>query len=100
MNTRKDFDEYIKSVFGTVTETATYEERIGSPEELPAVIGMISMNFSRLEDRLSEIIIKMLQLDNDRGNIITSELSFKVKINVFFSLHQNLKDRYFFNSFP
>ncbi len=100
MNTRKDFDEYVKSVFGAVTETATYEERVGPPEELPAVIGLIAMKFSQLEDTLSETIIKMLQLDDDRGHIMTSELSFKVKVNIFFSLYQNLKGTYLFNTFP
>lgn len=100
MNTKKDFDEHIRMFFGPVTETATYAERIGPPEELPAVIGLISMKFSQLEDTLSQTIIKMLQLDNERGQIMTAELSFRVKVAIFSALYQNLKDKYFFNTFP
>ncbi len=100
MNTQEDFKKYIKETFDGTTETASYRERIGEPDELPAVLGLISMNFSSLEDMLGETIIKMLQLDNDRGLIVTSELSFKAKVNLFASLYYNLKDQYFFNTFP
>ncbi len=100
MNTKEDFEKFVKNTFRPVTDTSTYEERIGKPEELPAVIGLISMKFSYLEDALSNTIIKMLQLDDDRGHIITAELSFKVKVNVFASLYQKLKDNFFFNTFP
>ena len=31
---------------------------------------------------------------------MTAELSFKVKVNVFSSLYQKLKSKYFFNTFP
>ena len=58
------------------------------------------MKFSYLEDTLSNTIIKMLQLDSERGNIITAELSFKIKVNVFSSLYHKLKDNYYFNTFP
>jgi hypothetical protein len=86
MNTQADFDKYIKDIFSGTTETASYRERVGDPEELPAVIGLISMNFSALEEILSETIIKMLQLENRIGKVITSEMAFKAKVNLFASL--------------
>ena len=100
MNTKEEFDDYIESVFGAITDTSTFVERMGNPEELPASIGLISMQFSHLEDLLSETIIQMLQLNEDTGHIITAELSFKVKVSIFYSLYEQLKGRYFFNSFP
>src|SRR5688572_20977154 len=100
MNTREDFEKYCKEIFGPITETASFEERIGAPNELPAVIGLISIHFSRLEETLSQVIIGMLQLDQDRGHIVAAELSFKQKVNMFSSLYINLKERYFFNTFP
>ena len=100
MNTKKDFDEHVRMFFGPVTDTSPYEERIGPLEELPAIIGLISMKFSQLEASLDQTIIKMLQLDSDRGQIITAELSFRVKVGMFSSLYQNLKERYYFNTFP
>ena len=100
MNTKKDFDEYVNMVFSPIKETATFEERIGPPDELPAVIGLIAIHFSNLEDELSNCILQMLQLDKDRGSIITSELSFKSKINMFSSLYNNLHGRFHFNTFP
>ena len=100
MNTREEYEKFVNNTFRPVTDTSTYEDRIGQPEELPAVIGLISMKFSYLEDTLSNTIIKMLQLDDDRGHIITAELSFRVKVNVFASLYQKLKANFFFNAFP
>lgn len=100
MNTREDFNKYVRDTFGPNTETATYRERKGEPDELSSVIGMIAIDFANLEDTLSEIIIKMLQIDQERGDIVTSELSFKQKVNLFSSLYNLLKDKYFFNTFP
>lgn len=100
MNTRADFEKYVKETFGGTTETASYRERVGDPEELPAVIGLISVNFSGLEEKLSETIIKMLQVDERRGLAITSEMSFKAKVNLFASLYNELRQEYYFNTFP
>jgi hypothetical protein len=100
VNTIEDFNKFISDVFGEVTETASFLERIGPPEELPAIIGLICMKFSYLEETLTHTIIKMLQLDEDRGQIMTAELSFKIKVNVFYALYQKLKDKYYFNTFP
>jgi len=49
---------------------------------------------------LSETIIKMLQLDDKRGQAITSEMSFKAKVNLFATLYNELKGQYYFNTFP
>ena len=62
MNTRADFDKYVKDIFSGTTETASYYERVGNPEELPAVIGLISINFSALEEMLSQTIKKCFNL--------------------------------------
>jgi len=94
--------KYIETVFNFEKnqDPAGYEERVGSPEELPAVIGLISLNFQDLENELSKRIIQMLELEHDIGEIITAELSFKNLINLFSSLYHRLKDKYHFNSLP
>ena len=81
-------------------DKSTFEERVGSPDELSSVIGRITMNFSALEDTLSECIIKVIGQSNAVGQIITAELSFKNKINLFSSLYFEQKDKVEFNAFP
>ena len=95
-------EEYIATVFNFERnqDPSGYEERVGPPEELPAVIGRISMNFQALEDELSNRIIQMTGLDKEIGEVITAELSFKNKVNLFASLYYKLKDEYHFNSIP
>jgi hypothetical protein len=99
MQDRKSFEEHLE-IFAPVTDTSSYVERIGPPEELPAVIGLIAMAFSNLEATLSDTIIEMLQIDKKRGLIVTAELSFKAKLNLFSSLYHELKSDYFFNTYP
>ncbi|MDX8338690.1 hypothetical protein SLH46_05820 [Draconibacterium sp. IB214405] len=90
--------EYIDRVFSFEKnqDPTNYEERVGPPEALPAVIGRISMNFQSLEDELSIRIIQLLNIDKEIGEIITAELSFKNKVNLFASLYYKLKARFEF----
>lgn len=67
-------------------ETATFSERIGDPTELQAVIGIISMKFQFLENTITNLIIKSIDVEFEIGQIITAELSFKNKVNLFSSL--------------
>jgi len=81
-------------------DSASYEERVGPPTELHATIGRVTMKFQYLEDRLSEKIIEMIGLDFEIGEIITCELSFKNKVNLFSSLLHKLKETHSFNFYP
>ncbi len=94
------FNQDIKEFLRIPNDKSTFEERVGLPDELSSVIGRITMNFSALEDTLSECIIKVIGQSNAVGQIITAELSFKNKINLFSSLYFELKDRVEFNAFP
>lgn len=94
------FNRDIKELLTIPNDKSTFEERVGSPDELSSVIGRITMNFSALEDTLSECIIKVIGQSNVVGQIITAELSFKNKINLFSSLYFELKDKVEFNAFP
>jgi len=93
----EEFEKYKTENFAPIVDQSTFQERVGEPEELSAIIGIISMNFSGLEKQLSQLIIEMLELDDNRGLIITSELSFRSKINMFSSLYHLLKNTYKFN---
>ena len=95
-------EKYISEVFDFEKnqDPTNFEGRSGPPEELPAVIGMISLNFQELEEEIEKRIIQMAQVEVKIGKIITAELSFRNKINLFASLHYHLKDSYHFNSLP
>ena len=97
MNT---LDAYIEAVFDFEKnqDPAGYAERSGPPEELPAVIGLISLNFQGLEDEISTRIVQMSGLNSELGEIMTAELSFKNKVNLFASLYYKLKDSHHFSS--
>lgn len=99
MPTRKQFEEETQSLYFESNDIATYEERVGAPDEFHAVIGRISINFSVLEETLSKCIIKILGHTDDIGNILTSELSFRNKTALFCSLYLKLRDKYEFNEF-
>jgi len=94
--------EYIDSIFNFEKnqDPSGFEERVGPPDELSAVIGRITMNFQSLENELKERIIQMLEMDQTKGHIVVSELSFKNLINLFSSLYHNLKGEYHFNGLP
>lgn len=100
MISREEFESDIKGLLSIPNDNTSYEGRVGPPDELTSVIGRISMNFSFLEETLSDAITKLLNLDNKTGNIITAELSFKNKVNLFATLYITLKDTYKFNVYP
>lgn len=94
--------EYIDTVFSFEKnlDPAGFEERVGPPDELSATIGRITMNFQHLEGELKERIIQMLELDQEKGQIVVSEMSFKNSVNLFSSLYHSLKKDYTFNGLP
>lgn len=69
-----------------ITSGDSFEDRIGEPEKFDASLGKIVEGFSFLEEALSNIIILLLGVENDLGYILTAELSYKNKINLFASL--------------
>ena len=74
-----------------------YQERLGQPSELEASIGLISIAFNELEEKVSEGIFRLLGASERVGKIVTCELSFKLKLNLFASLITELKDTHYFN---
>lgn len=92
-----DFDSYKKEIFNFNRSNVSYIERVGEPDELSSVIGLISMAFQRLEDVLSAFIIEILDVGIDKGKIIVAELSFTNKVNMFCSLFHLLKGEKHFN---
>ena len=95
-------DKYIAVVFDFEKnqDPTNFEERAGPPQELPAVVGMISLNFQSLENEIENRIIQMIGVDNEIGEIITAELSFRNKVNLFASLYYHLENSYQFNAIP
>lgn len=96
-----NFDKYVSEIlcFDTYKDTATYEERSGPPKELPAVIGLITLNFQLLEDEISARISQMLGTSETLGDTVVSELAFQAKARVFASLVRELKGSLPFNLF-
>ena len=74
-----------------------FRERLGDPDDLSASIGRISIGFQMLEDRVSEGITELLRIDAKLGEIVTAELPFKSKLDLFFSLINELKSTFYFN---
>lgn len=95
------FSEYKKNIldFDSFNSAAKqgYEERLGDPDELSSIIGLISIAFNDLEEKVSEGIRTLLNVDEEIGAIMTSELSYKLKVNMFSSLIQKLRTKYYFN---
>ena len=97
MNSKEDFKIFKKETFGLFKATYPIVDTLGDNPEIQTIIGYISMNFIALENNISKAIIAMLQLDRERGLIVTSELSFRNLVNLFSSLYHNLKNNYSFN---
>lgn len=68
----------------------SFEERTGDPDSFSAGIGRVVLNFSELESQLSAGIANCLSLDQSRGRVVTSELSFRVKVHMLSSLIREL----------
>ncbi len=65
---------------------ATFRERIGEPNAFDAGIGKIVLCFSYLEEIVSNSLLQLLELHPGDGWIVTSELSFKNKVDMMASL--------------
>ncbi len=59
--------------------------------EIHSVMGRIVVDFNHLEENVSLAIIKLINTDEDIGLIITSELSFRNKLNLLGSLFNKKK---------
>ncbi|MBI4293427.1 MAG: hypothetical protein HY661_18280 [Betaproteobacteria bacterium] len=75
----------------------TFEERTGDPDSFSAGIGRVVLNFSELESQLSAAIASCLKLDPSVGRIVTSEISFAVKMHMLSSLTRHLATTRTFN---
>lgn len=78
----------------------SFASRIGDPKETNDAIGQVIINFSKLEEVMSERIMCMLDLNDNTGHIICAELSFKQKLHIFSSLVQELESECHFNLGP
>ncbi len=63
-----------------------FKERIGVADENDAALGLIIDSFSYLEDTANIVIILIANLTYEFGNIITSGMSFRHKLDVISSL--------------
>ena len=101
MNT---FEDYKKDIFDfeyfNSKAKEDFFERLGEPEELDAAIGLISVSFSDLEEEISKAITRMLNISDELGDIVTCELSFKIKVHIFSSIIHHLKKSFHFNTVP
>jgi len=77
-----------------VTVEDGFESKIGEPEKFDAALGQIVESFSFLDETLSNVIILLLDIENNLGYILTAELSYKNKINIFGSLIKNNIEKY------
>ncbi len=75
----------------------TFEERTGAPDSFSSGIGRIVLTFSELDSQISRGIIKCLELDETRGRIVTTEISFKNKVYILSSLVKHLSQQWKFN---
>jgi hypothetical protein len=95
------FDDYKKELFDfegfNLRAREGFEERLGEPTELEASIGLISIAFNNLDAKISDGITKLLNVGGQIGKVVTSELSFKIKLNLFSSLITELRTTYYFN---
>jgi hypothetical protein len=57
-----------------------------SPSELNSAIGSLAANFSLLDDEISSALICVLGISIQKGLALTSEMSFRAKLNVFSAL--------------
>ena len=97
----KDWTRYYNNIFDfdrfDKLAKEGFRERLGDPDELSACIGRISIGFQMLEDRISEGVTELLQIDPKLGEIVSAELSFKSKLDLFFSLINELRSTFYFN---
>jgi hypothetical protein len=66
----------------------TFSEYDDPPDEISSAIGRVVLSFSELEDDVSSMIRGLLDIDFERGQIVTAELPFKTKVNLMSSLQK------------
>jgi hypothetical protein len=64
----------------------SFEGAVGDALPLNDAIGQIAMNFSELEDEVSAAIGFLLRTTIEKGLLVTSEMSFRAKVNVLSAL--------------
>ena len=64
----------------------TFEERVGASDEFDSAMGRIALGFAFLEDTARNMIVMLAGTDFSVGYILTTELSFRQKLNVLASL--------------
>ncbi|GGD72935.1 hypothetical protein GCM10011514_41300 [Emticicia aquatilis] len=78
-NNINDFDSYKQIVFNFNRSNVPYTERVGEPDELSSVIGLVSMGFQQLEDTLSAFIIEMLSVEVAMGKLLLLNYHLQIK---------------------
>jgi len=79
----------MKHYEGFVRSGKSFAKVIGRPDEFHDAMGRITLNFSYLEDMTRNTIIVLSDVDSAVGRILTSELSFRQKLDVLGSLIRN-----------
>ena len=64
----------------------TFADRIGEPTEIDAAMGKIALAYSMLEDAVRELIHLFAETDETVATLITAELSFRQRLDLFGSL--------------
>lgn len=70
----------------------SFEDRSGDPDAFSAAIGRIAINFAHLEDAIAESLRLLLNAEPDVASIVTSELSFRQKVQMSTALAHHLLD--------
>jgi len=68
----------------------SWSDRTGAPDSFSAGIGRVVLNFSKLEASIETGILKCLRVSPEVGQILTAELSFKVKLHILSALVRHL----------
>jgi hypothetical protein len=77
----------------TVHYGESFAERTGEPEQFDAALGRVVESFSYLESNLKNLIVLLLGVPNDIGQIVTAELSFKGLVHMASSLFKHKHDQ-------
>lgn len=66
--------------------TESLYDRMGDPTPFDAAVGILAINFSRLEDTVRNIVLLLSGAEPTVGHILVAELSFRQKLDVMSSL--------------
>lgn len=82
------------------TSPYTLDQRGIEVDDFTKSIGLVAISFSDLENQLEKLIHRILKIESDIGEILTSELSFKNKVFLIASLMRKKKHLIKKNVFP